>query len=842
MQKFKTLFIICFSLFAVWCSAQEKATVYGIVSDNNKKPLDLVNVSIEGLPGGTTTNKNGYFELSIPSKQPINLIISFVGYDKRVYPLMLQPNERRNINPVLSTSSIRLPDFVVTESSISRTSNLTRVDPKTATIVPSLGGGIESLIKTLPGVASNNELSSQYSVRGGNFDENLVYVNDIEIYRPFLIRSGQQEGLSFLNPDLVSSISFSAGGFDAKYGDKMASVLDIQYKKPVRTSGSVQGSLLGGNMHIEGASHNYRLTYLLGVRQKSNQYLLNSLETKGDYKPSFTDVQGLITYDLNEELEISFLGYYARNQYKLKPKDRETNFGTQDEAFRFKVYFEGQEMDHFNTSTGALTLTYKPNNNLKLKFIASSFHSLESETYDILSQYWIGKLETDQSKGSNNQVVESLGVGSFLNHARNYLTADVINAEHRGIFTLSDNSWQWGLKYQHEYISDELSEWQMIDSAGYSLPVPSDSLGAVFPANHDLVLKSALRSEHTLSSNRIIGFLQHSRSLDTDNHFTLSAGIRGQYWDMNQQFLVSPRMNISFKPDWKNDVLFRFAAGLYYQPPFYREMRDLEGNLNTDLKAQSSLHFVAGSDWNFQVWSRPFKFVTEIYYKYLDNLVPYEVDNVRIRYYASNSAHGYATGIDMKINGEFVPGIESWASLSVMQTEEDIKDDFYYDYFNSKGEKIISGYTMNNVAVDSVIHHPGYIPRPTDQRFNFGLFFQDYLPNNPTYKMHLSFLYGSRLPFGPPDSPKYKHTLRIPPYFRVDIGFSKLIKGRDTKLPPKNVLNYFKNIWITAEIFNLLQVSNTVSYFWVTDVTNRQYAVPNYLTSRQLNVKLIAEF
>lgn len=842
MKKYKALIFFLLSISFLSARAQEKATVYGIVTDTQKKALDLVNVSIEGKPGGTITNKRGYFELIVPANVPINLVISFVGYHKTILPLTLQPNERRNLNPVLQASSIKLPDFVVKDNAISRTSNLTRIDPKSAVIVPSLGGGIESLIKTLPGVSSNNELSSQYNVRGGNFDENLVYVNDIEIYRPFLIRSGQQEGLSFLNPDLVSSILFSAGGFDARYGDKMASVLDIQYKRPTKFAGSVQGSLLGGSLHLEGASDNKRFTYLLGIRQKSNSYLLNSMETKGDYKPSFSDIQTLLTYDLNEELEISVLGYYARNVYKFKPEDRETDFGTFNDALRFRIYFEGQEVDKFDSYTGAVTLTYKPHKNLKLKFITSTFRSQESETYDILGQYWIGKLETDQSTGNNNEVVEALGVGTFLNHARNYLDATVFNLEHRGTFTATDNTWQWGLKYQRELISDELSEWQMIDSSGFSLPHYSDSLGAVFPVNYELELKKAIRSDHTLNSNRYSGFVQNNCSLDAAGRVTLTTGIRGSYWDMNKEFLLSPRASLSYKPDWKKDILFRISSGLYYQPPFYRELRDMDGNLNTNIKAQSSIHFVAGSDWNFQAWSRPFKFVSEVYYKYLDNLIPYEVDNVRIRYYAKNNAHGYAAGVDMKVNGEFVPGVESWASLSVMQTEEDIEGDYYYDYYNKDGDKIVAGYTTDAVAVDSVIHHPGFIPRPTDQRVNFALFFQDYLPNNPTYKMHLSLFFGSSLPFGPPDSPKYKHTMRIPAYRRVDIGFSKLIKGENTKLPPRNFLNNFRSIWITAEIFNLLQVNNTISYLWVTDVNNRQYAVPNYLTPRQLNIKLIAEF
>jgi len=843
MSLLKKIILFLFITSATSALAQETATIYGIITDDNKKPLDLVNVSIAGLPGGTMTNKIGYYELQVPANHEITVLISFVGYTTESFKIKLSANERRGVNKTIKTSSIKLPDLIVKDNAISRTTNLIRIDPKTAAVMPSFSGGIESLIKTMPGVSSNNELSSQYSVRGGNYDENLVYVNDIEIYKPFLIRSGQQEGLSFLNPDMVSSILFSAGGFEAKYGDKMSSVLDIQYKKPQKFKGSASGSLLGGSVHLEGVSKNKRFTYLLGIRQKSNSYLLKNMQTKGDYQTSFTDVQTLLTYDITSKLEVSVLGNYARNYYKVVPHDRETNFGTLNEALRLKIYFEGQEVDRFVNYLGALSFNYHPSNNLKIKFITSAFCSDESETYDILGQYWIGKLETDDSQNQSKEVVEASGVGTFLNHARNYLDATVYNFEQRGSFTLPNNTLLWGIKYQHETINDKMREWSLIDSAGYALPYVPDSIGAIFPNNNNLYLKDVISSDNNLSSNRYTGFVENVRSLDGErNRFILTLGIRGNYWDLNHEFLLSPRVGLSFKPSWENDILFRLSSGYYYQPPFYRELRDFQGNINTNLKAQSSIHFVAGSDWNFMAWSRPFKFVSEIYYKYLDNLIPYEVDNVRIRYFTNQIAKGYATGIDMKVNGEFVNGIESWASLSVMKTEEDIKGDLYYDYYNREGDKIIAGFTTDNIAVDSTIHHPGYIPRPTDQRINFGLFFQDYLPKNPSYKMHINLLFGSSLPFGPPNSPKYKHTMRIPPYRRVDIGFSKLIKGENSKLPHSSLLNYFKTIWLTAEVFNLLQVNNTVSYLWVTDVNNRQYAVPNYLTSRQLNIKLVIEF
>jgi hypothetical protein len=826
-------------LFIVNLYAQENGKVSGKITDINGKPLEFVSIAIPGSAGGVTTDAQGNFELIVPCNRNLTIIISSIGYIKETINLRLAPNEKRILTRSLRESTTILPDVIVEDRQL-RTTNLSRIDPKNAANIPSVTGGIEAMIKTLPGVSSNNELSSQYSVRGGNYDENLVYVNDVEVYRPFLVRSGQQEGLSFLNSDLVSSILFSSGGFDARYGDKMSSVLDIQYKRPKMFGGSFSASLLGASAHVEGLSKNHRFTYLMGVRQKSSKYLLKTLDTGGDYNTSFTDVQGLLTFDINEQLELSFLGNYARNAYNLVPATRDTKFGTLDTPLRLFIVFDGMEADQFNNSLGALSLTYKPNSNTLLKWTVSAFQSHESETYDIQGQYWISLL--NNTPGDSIEVIETKGVGTYLNHARNFLDATVINAEHRGSASMESNYIQWGVKYQHEIINDKLNEWKMVDSTGYSIPYPVGVPGQG-GVNESLLLFETYHASNTLSSNRLTGFIQNIFDMDGDStRVSLTAGIRANYWDMNRQLLVSPRVSLSFKPNWKKDIVFRISSGYYFQPPFYRELRDFQGNLNTSLKAQKSIHFVAGSDWNFRAWNRPFKYVTEIYYKFLDNIVPYEVDNVRIRYYAKNNAHGYATGIDMKVNGEFVKGIESWASLSVMQTREDIKDDYYYNYYNNEGSLIIQGVTIDQKPADSIIQHPGYIPRPTDQRVNFGLFFQDYLPHNPSYKMHLTLMFGSRLPFGAPGTPRYRQTLRMPPYRRVDIGFSKQIKGEYSKLRVGNFLNNFKTIWISAEIFNLLQVNNTVSYLWVTDYQNQQYAVPNYLTSRQLNIKLQVEF
>ncbi len=834
---------LLFFLAPLFSFGQQTAVVYGTIKNDRKEAIELVNIAIEGESGGTTTDKYGRFRLEVPVS-PCTLLFSYVGYHSLSIPIDLNAGEEKQLQLSLQPTSTNLPGLVIEDQQV-RSSTLTPISPKEATVIPSMSGNaIEALVQTQIGVSSNNELSAQYSVRGGNYDENLVYVNDIEIYKPFLVRSGQQEGLSFLNSDLVSNILFSAGGFQARYGDKMSSVLDIKYKRPKAFAGSVNLSLLGGGLHLEGASKNKKLMYLFGARQKSNQYLLSSLQTKGEYKPSFTDIQGMLMYEFNDKLEVSFLGNYANNSYQLVPTDRETDFGTVQEAYRLQIFFEGQEKDLFTNHTAAATVRYRPQKNLTLKLIASTFHTNEQENYDLLGQYWIGRLETQAGSDNYGEVIEANGVGSYLNHARNKLIANVYNIEHRGLYHKDDYMIEWGFRYQHEDIDDHLNEWEMIDSAGYSLPRPQDSVGFTNPdvqSIQPLVLNEVIKTDISIQSNRYTGFVQGSWTFP-ESDIILTAGLRGNYWDFNKQFLLSPRANISWKPNWEKDVLLRFSTGYYYQPPFYRELRDDLGNINKDLKAQTSIHFVAGMDWNFIAWNRPFKFVSEVYYKYLDNLIPYVVDNVRLRYYAENIAHGYATGIDFKVNGEFVKGVDSWASLSIMKTMEDIEDDFYFDYYNISGEKIIFGYTEDETIVDSVRVEPGYVPRPSDQRVSFSLFFQDYLPGHPTWKMQLRLVFGTGLPFGPPKTEKYEHVYRMPAYRRVDIGFSKELIGEHTNTPKSGPFKYIKSAFITAEVFNLLQFSNTISYLWVTDVSGRRYAVPNYLTPRQLNVRLVVNF
>lgn len=827
--------------------AQDKAVVFGSVKNQKGEPLESVNVSILGKPLGVLTDKLGTYSLHVPAGEKLTLIFSFVGYKRIPVNIELKPYERKQIDQVMQVEVFDIdPTYIIGEK-VDRGA-ITRIEPKNADIIPSLsGGGIEELVKkTSLGVYSNNELSSQYSVRGGNYDENLVYVNEVEIYRPFLTRSGQQEGLSFVNSDLAENVLFSSGGFDAKYGDKMSSVLDITYRRPKKFGGGLDLSLLGVSGYLEGAAAKGRFTYLVGARQKSNSYFLNQLETKGQYKPSFTDVQTCLSYVISEKWEISFLGNYARNKYLVVPESRETEFGTVQESYRLKIYFEGQELDRISTLFGALTATYSPNQHTRLKLITSAFNTSEREAYDINGQYWIGKLETDFGKDDFGEVTENLGVGTHFSHARNELDATVFTLEHKGSHQKKKNFWQWGIKYQGEMIYDRLKEWQMIDSSGYTLVRPPDSVGYTNPGLqpwNPLELQEVVRTDIDLFTHRFSAFLQDTWTWYIDSaRLTFAAGVRGSWWTYNQQWVISPRITATLKPNWKQDVVFRLSAGVYNQPPFYKELRGFNGALNPELRAQQSYHFVFGTDWNFMAWNRPFKFMSEVYYKYLDNIIPYEIDNVRIRYFATNNARGYATGIDLKIHGEFVQDIESWLGLSLMQTREDIQDDYYYTYYNAEGEKIIPGYTADQVVADSVRTEPGFVPRPTDQLLTVNLFFQDYLPRFPTYKMHLNFLYSTGLAFGPPSHERYKDTLRAPAYFRVDIGFSKLLIGESSVFRKKNPLRHLKSVWISAEVFNLLGRLNTVSYLWVKDVNNRQYAVPNELTRRMINVKLHVKF
>ncbi|MBU8893531.1 MAG: carboxypeptidase-like regulatory domain-containing protein [Bacteroidales bacterium] len=805
--------------FAFSLGAQNINSLSGKILDSDGKPVESAHIRNLSNNTGVISEKDGTYSLKIQKDKSVLIQVSCIGFAAKSFTINSETTSIKNYNIILEVSVSDIGEVSVV-GELSPESNLIKIEAKHIDFNPDISGNLESLIKTMPGVSSNSELSSQYSVRGGNFDENLVYVNDIEIYRPMLVRSGQQEGLSFLNSDMVSSIQFSSGGFETRFGDKMSSVLDIRYKKPIDFGATVSLSILGGALHIEDISKNGKFTYNTGFRYKTLQYVLNSLETEGDYNPNFYDFQTYLTYKASNKLDFDIIGYYSLNSYQFIPVNRKTSFGTIDEALNLNIYYDGNETDKFETYMGAFTSTFSPNENLSLKFILSTFKTNEEEKYDIQGQYYLNELDNTIGSDTYGDSIMNIGVGTFLNHARNYLTASVYSASFKGGYYKSNNRLRWGAKYNYEIIDDIVNQWKMLDSAGYSLPYTGNSIE----------LYETARATNNIKSNRITAYIQNTVNKKFVNNadFYFNIGLRANYWDFNEELLVTPRMSLSYKPDWEKAMLFRFSSGFYYQPPFYKEMKNADGVVNENIKSQKSIHFVLGNDYTFKAWSRPFKLTTELYYKILNDLIPYKIDNVHLEYSAENMAKGYALGVDFKINGEFVQGIESWASLSIMQTEEDIDGDFYY---NS----------------DGVLVEPGYYPRQTDQLVNFSLYFQDYLPMNPSYRMNLSLHYGSRLPFSSPEKDRYDQVYRMKPYKRVDLGFSKVIISENKEFKEGSWLNVFEDMWISFEIFNLLDINNTISYMWVKTVNNQagnasQYAVPNYLTSRRFNLKLTVKF
>jgi len=844
-MKCKWLVFILLLLPSFAFAQKNTGVLYGKITDEDGKAVELVNVAVQNTPYGMVSDPRGNYNLILPADTLINVVYSFVGYEEVKLAIKLKPEERRKHDVKMKVVATMLPEMTVHDQSI-KSSTITRLDAKETVLLPTAGaGGVEDMVKTLAGVSSTNELSSQYNVRGGNFDENLIYVNGIEIYKPFLVGSGQQEGLSFINSRLISNIDFSAGGFSAEYGDKLSSVLDITYKKPTITAGSLALSLLGAEAHAEGMAFKGKMSYLIGARYKNTQYLLGAMDTKGDYKPNFADVQGLITYNVSSRFEITALGYYSRNSYLMTPTTRETDFGNLQASYRLKVYFDGQELSKYTTGLGAISLNFSPNEDLNLKLIGSAYSAVESETYDIQGQYWIGLLETNPGSEEQGDVIANQGVGTYIEHARNYFYSRVFNLDHKGAYKYRDNVFKWGLRYQHQLFDDIINEWDMTDSAGYTQPHVIDSIlnpnNPNIPMQTPLELKNVANGHNILYINNLDGYIQNSWQLESEkgNIWVLTAGLRANYWGYNGSVNISPRGGIAFQPYNRPNMTFRLSGGVYVQPPFYRELRMFDGSLVDKDKAsvQKSYQIVLGHEYKFMAWNRPFMLTSEIYYKYLKDIIPYEVDNIRIRYYADQKATGHAYGLDMKINGEFVKGIESWASMSIMRTTENIQ------YFIDAQGNIISQTDVNNGAeyvTDTIITG---IPRPSDQRINFAIFFQDYLPMIPSFKVNLKLIFGTGLPFGASESERYQQKNRMSPYRRVDIGFSKQLIGEATSFRnPKNPLNYIRNCWLSLEVFNLLGVNNVSSYMWVTDVYNIQYAVPNYLTNRQINLKLIVEF
>jgi hypothetical protein len=849
--------VFCLPLFS------QTGTVEGVVRDDQGLTLPNAHIYDKDNPKlYTFSDLDGYYSIDIPADRSIILVYKFVAGANEQKRVTVKEGETISVNVFIR--SIETMGSADVSANGERQKPMQRLDPRIINGIPTPNDGIEGILITAP-VNITNELSSSYSVRGGSFDENLVYVNDIQVYRPFLVRAGQQEGLSFPNPDMVESIEFSAGGFEAKYGDKMSSVLDIKYRRPNKFGGTVSGSFLGGSAQLEGISKNKKFTHNSGVRYKANSYLLGSLDTQGDYNPRYTDFQTYVTFTPKEygSLEFSFLGNYSRNRYNFVPSTRQTDIGNINEALRLTVYYEGQEVSSFETYFGAVSANYSPSEKTLLRFIASAFKTYEEEHYDLLGQYFLDELERDLGSDSFGEVLRNRGVGGFLEHARNDLDATVLNVTHKG-FTDLDSRGQfieWGARWQQEIIDDRLSEWVLIDSAGFASPHPQDSIGYIDPAvqpQQEIYLHDVIKATNLLNSNRMTAYIQDSFNWKREGlgKFTANVGVRGHYWDFNQEFVWGPRGNFSFQPEWKRtltdpetgldsvvtkNIVLTLAGGVYWQPAFYREMRDLNGGINTDIQAQQAIHIVAGMDYLFYGWGRPFKLVAEMYYKDLNRLIPYEVENVKLRYYAKNNSNGYATGVDVMLNGEFIDGVQSWVRASVLRTEEDLTDDFYYQYINSDGVTIVPGYTLNDDAVDSTLVEPGFIPRATDQHFTFSLLFQDEMPKWPSYKVLVSLYYGSPLPFGPPSFERYKDILRTPSYRRVDIGFRKdLITEKNRG---KNKFNTaFHEGWVSLEIFNVLGINNTINYTWIEDVSGRQYAIPNFLTGRRVNVKLALRF
>lgn len=779
------------------------------------------------------TDAGGRYEIKITPNKEVEIVFFSLNYNEFRKKITAKAGETITLNPALVFKNTLVTVEKIEEN---RKQDIIYIQPKDYFQLAGPSNDISKLILAQGlGVQSSNELSSSYSVRGGSYDENLVYVNDVEIYRPLLARSGQQEGLSFPNPDMVSSMNFSSGGFEAKYGDKMSSVLDVQYRKPRQFGAGFSAGLLGGSVFAEDVSKNRFFSWQVGARYRNTQYVLKSLDTKGQYKPSFADIQTHFVFDVNEKLVIDVLGSYTNNKYLVQPTDQNTVFGTFQDALKFTVYFDGKDVSNYNTFFGSTSVTYKPKDSLTLKFITSAYRDYENESFTIQGQYYIDQLNNDFGSSNFGGVAYNRGVGTYLNNGRNQLNVTVLNIEHKGKFLKRHQQFLWGVRAQEEIINNKLSQWNYVDSAGYSIPQGNPN---------KIDVQDVIKSRDTIMSTRVMGYAEYvlDKQLKDTSTLTLTAGVRSNYWTFNNQNVISPRVTLAYLPNWKQDWVFRASYGYYYQPPFYREMRDLEGNVNHTIKAQQSIHYVLSADRNFRAYRRPFKFMGAIYYKQLNNLIPYDIDNVRIRYYGANSSQGYATGIDLRVNGEFIKNTESWISLSVMHTAEKVNGLGYYSYTDVFGNAFYPGISVTPKK-DSVFHSKGYIPRPTDQLVTLNMFFQDQIPKLPDCKMSLNLIYGTGLPVTIVGKKFLMNDkLRFPAYRRVDIGFSYQLVKESKPLSNSNAFHFIKSAWVGVEVWNLLGVNNTVSYTWIKDVTGTQYAIPNYLTGRLLNVKLQMKF
>lgn len=812
--KFRLLTLL-FLLFGYTNYAQT-ARILGVVLDEKNQPVNEVNISA-GLQS-TKTDATGFYEMLIPANQKVTVIFTHIVLKKNSVTLTLSPNENYEFNLVMNEVAESLGEVTVINRRKS-VQGIVNIEPEVIRKITGANAGVENILKLLPGVSGNNELSTAYSVRGGNYDENLVYVNEIEVYRPFLIRSGQQEGLSFTNTDMVQNVDFSAGGFQAKYGDKLSSVLDITYRKPTRFGASLEASFLGGSLSVDAISKDKKWTSLTGVRYRDNSLLVNSQDTETNFRPRFSDIQSNITFTPSDKWEFSVLGNISQNRYDYEPLTRQTNFGTIGEPIALLVSYEGEEKDRYDTYFGAFKTVFNVNDNFTLKFIGSAYHTLEQEYFDILAAYSLGDVDSNIGSETFGDVTFSRAIGTQLNHARNDLDAVIFNAEIKGANTIKRHQIEYGFKYTREDIRDRIVEWEVIDSAGFSLNSPIIDIPNDQPYNPytgPLAPYQNVRAKNFVTINRLSGYAQWSlKDKLGNNDVWYNAGVRMHQWQVSgdningdSQVVFSPRAQFAIKPEWDKDMVFRLSGGLYYQPPFYRELRDANGTVQPNVKAQSSVHIVLSNDYSFKMWNRPFKMVTEAYYKSLDDVNPYTIENVRIRYAANNSAKAFAQGLDFRLNGEFVDGTESWFSFGYLKTEENIND-------------------------------RGYISRPTDQRLKFGILFQDYMPRIPSVKIYLNLVYNTGLPGGSPSyADPYVYQSRLKDYRRADVGFSYVFTEKNAQRPEGHWLKKFKDMSLGFEIFNMFNNQNAITNTWVRDVyTKNQYGVPNYLTTRTFNIK-----
>ena len=801
------------------------AYVSGHVLDENENPLPGVSITTLGRQSGLITGDSGAFRIKVPAEKAFALVFSFTGYKPEQRNFLLSDNEEEKVVVRLERGVKALEQVIVQDQRDRQEAGLIRLNPKNAINIPTPTTGIESLLKIF--VGSNNELTSQYSVRGGNYDENLTYINDFEVFRPYLVNNAQQEGLSIINPELTRSVNFYTGGFQPRFGDKISSVLDIQYRKPVEFGGSVYLGLLEQGLHLEGTSANNRFTWLVGARNRTNSSLLSSQETKGSYSPSSSDIQTQLTWQLNPRNQLEFLGTLSQTRFHLIPESSQLTSSIFSPYYTanlgLDIFFDGQEKDRYQTDLLGLALTQQLNPRLKLKWMASRFEDKEQQNYDITGIYLFGDRDFDKTSSTFGQITNPLGAGAYQNYARDHLDITVWNATHKGYLNLKHHYLQWGVSAERQTVQSHLNEWQYQDSAGYSLPYVPGEPG----------ISNVVKSDQNPGITRTTGYIQDNLLFSDSARFTLQGGVRYNYNDLNHELLISPRVGISWRPrSSKRDIVYRAAIGIYDQPPFFREFLRPDGTLNTRLKAQRSWQVTAGFDQNFHLGDRPFRFTTEAYYKGMTRVDPYDINNVHIQYFALNDAKAYATGIEFRLTGELVKDAESYLSLGFMRSMEKIDTFFNTYHLDSLGRPL-----------DSTKTQMGWVRRPTDRLFNLGLFLQDYLPTNKNFKAYLNFLYGSNLPFNIPGNLRYRNALTIDPYIRIDIGFSALLLDSEkSNRRSHNPFRNFENIWATLEVFNLIDRANTISYMLIKDFSNTTYAIANRLTPRLLNLKLVGRF